>query len=92
MQLDIRIPVGLMFSIIGVALIAFGASADPAIYRRSLGINIDLWWGLALLVFGASLLFLGWSSTRRSSGGSAGQHAGTGRPGIPKDRHTHTPK
>jgi hypothetical protein len=34
--------------------------SDPAIYERSLGIHINLWWGVVLLVFGAVMLGLGW--------------------------------
>ena len=58
MQLDIRIPIGLLFSIIGVLLAVFGLFADPAIKVRSLGINVNLWWGIALLVFGLGMLGL----------------------------------
>lgn len=58
MHLDLRLPIGLMFSIIGVLLIAFGLTSDTAIYAKSLGININLWWGLVLLAFGAVMLLL----------------------------------
>ena len=58
MQLDIRIPIGLLFSIIGIVLVAFGLRADSAIYVRSLGININLWWGIVLVVFGLGMLAL----------------------------------
>jgi hypothetical protein len=59
MGLDIRLPIGLMFAILGLLLTVFGLVSDEAIYRRSLGININLWWGLALLIFGAVMLLLG---------------------------------
>jgi hypothetical protein len=45
MKLDLRIPIGLMFSIIGALLVVFGLASDPAIYQRSLDINVNLWWG-----------------------------------------------
>jgi len=55
MGLDIRWPIGLMFSIIGVLLVIegarFGASA------QALNININLIWGVVLVVFGALMLF-----------------------------------
>ena len=57
MNLDLRLPIGLMFSIIGALLTGFGLISDDAIYARSLGINVNLWWGLVLLLFG--LLMLG---------------------------------
>ena len=58
MGLDIRRPIGLLFSIFGLLLIGFGAISDKAIYRRSLGVNINLWWGAALLVFGLTMVAL----------------------------------
>jgi hypothetical protein len=58
MKLDLRLPIGLMFSIIGALLVIFGLASDPAIYQRSLGINVNLWWGLVLLVFGLVMLWL----------------------------------
>ena len=54
-----RIPIGLLFAILGALLAAFGLASDPAIYGRSLGINVNLWWGLILLVFGALMIGFG---------------------------------
>jgi hypothetical protein len=62
MGLDIRMPIGLMFSVFGVILTVYGVLSNRAIYARSLGININLFWGLALIVFGVGMLYL---STRR---------------------------
>jgi len=58
MNLDIRFPLGLMFAIMGVLLAGYGIISDKALYARSLGINLNLWWGLALLVFGGVMLLL----------------------------------
>jgi hypothetical protein len=66
MQLDVRVPIGLLFSVLGVVLTTFGAFSDRAIYQPSLGVNINLVWGLVMLAFGVVMLFLG----RRSSQGS----------------------
>jgi hypothetical protein len=62
MGLDIRWPIGLMFSLIGVLLTGYGAltGSDAEMYKRSLDININLCWGLVLLVFGALMLILAW--------------------------------
>ena len=67
MSFDLRIPVGLMFSLVGMILSAFGfASRGSAkLYAPSLGINANLWWGLVLLVFGLSMLLLGRRGQRR---------------------------
>ena len=48
-----------MFSIVGAILVVFGLVSDPAIYARSLGINVNLWWGLVLLAFGLVMFWLG---------------------------------
>ena len=64
MGLDIRLPIGFLFTIFGVLLIAFGAVSDKAIYARSLGININLEWGVVMLLFGALMLFLGRRGTK----------------------------
>jgi hypothetical protein len=58
MNLDLRLPIGLMFSIMGVVLAGYGLVADKAIYARSLDINVNLWWGLVMLVFGLAMLGL----------------------------------
>ena len=60
MGLDIRLPIGLMFGIFGVLLVAYGiVTGGSEVYaRHSLGININLWWGLAMLVFGMVMLLL----------------------------------
>jgi hypothetical protein len=64
MGLDIRLPIGFLFTIFGVLLIGFGALSDKAIYARSLGININLEWGVVMLLFGAVMLFLGRPRTK----------------------------
>ena len=64
MGLDIRLPIGFLFSVFGVLLIVFGELSDKAIYERSLGININLEWGVVMLLFGAVMLFLGRRGTR----------------------------
>jgi hypothetical protein len=77
MGLDIRIPIGLMFSIIGLILAVFGfVSRHRDIYDRSLGINVNLGWGFVLLGFGILMLTLAWRAHRRSTnrGPNAGKH------------------
>ena len=59
MRIDIRLPIGLMFAILGVLLTGFGLVSDKAIYARSLGINVNLIWGTILIVFSVILLWLG---------------------------------
>jgi hypothetical protein len=58
-MVDIRIPIGLMFSIIGVIISGFGifTRADAEMYHKSLGINVNIIMGIVMLVFGLIMLF-----------------------------------
>jgi hypothetical protein len=60
MNFDLRLPIGLLFSILGLLLGGFGllTRGDTEMYRRSLGYNVNLWWGLFLLLFGILMLLL----------------------------------
>ena len=63
MGLDIKLPIGLMFSVLGILLTIYGlvTGSDAAMYSRSLGVNINLWVGLSMLVFGVvMLIFAKW--------------------------------
>ena len=61
MYYDARISIGMLFTLIGTILAAFGlATRDNALaYARSLGVDANLWWGLVLLVFGVAMLLMG---------------------------------
>lgn len=65
MGLDIRIPIGALFTLLGTLLAGYGLFGGAALARRSLGINIDLWWGMVLLVFGVAMLLLAWRARAR---------------------------
>jgi hypothetical protein len=65
MGLDIRWPIGIIFTIYGTALILYGVLCDPAIFRSSLGVDIDAWWGATMLVFGLFMAGLAWRASRR---------------------------
>jgi uncharacterized membrane protein YjfL (UPF0719 family) len=59
MSFDIRIPIGALFSLLGLLLGGYGLISDPAIYEaHSLGVNINLGWGVIMLVFGLAMFFL----------------------------------
>ncbi|HEX3435343.1 MAG TPA: hypothetical protein VHT24_01140 [Pseudacidobacterium sp.] len=68
MNLDLRIPMGLMFSIVGVILVTFGVfTHGSVIYERSAGMNINLIWGVVMLVFGLTMFLLGRASDKRAA-------------------------
>ena len=58
MGVDIRFPIGLMFTIFGLVLTILGlvTNSNAEMYKRSLDININLWSGLVILVFGILML------------------------------------
>jgi len=66
MSLDIRYPIGWMFSLFGVILALFGLLGDKQIYARSLGVNINLDAGVGLLAFGIVMLLLAWRGSAKA--------------------------
>lgn len=59
MGIDIRLPIGALFTLMGALLTGYGVLGDRAQYARSAGWNVNLWWGLVLLVFGVAFLVAG---------------------------------
>jgi protein-S-isoprenylcysteine O-methyltransferase Ste14 len=60
MDMDIRIPIGLLFVVLGAILTVFGLFTmnDSELYIRSLGRNINLWTGILMLIFGSLMLLI----------------------------------
>ncbi len=56
MTFDLRLPIGLLFSLFGLILVATGLFTPAELYRQSLGLNVNLYWGLGLLAFGGTML------------------------------------
>ncbi len=59
MRLDIRLPIGLMFGILGGLLVIFGLLSSGSALQHALGINVNLWWGIVMFVFGALMFIFG---------------------------------
>ena len=79
MNLDLRIPMGLMFLIVGVIMTIFGFfTRGSVIYERSAGMNINLIWGVIMLIFGLTMFLLGRASDKRAA--AAEPIEGTNRP------------
>jgi len=77
MGLDIRWPIGLMFTLIGVLLAAFGTiKASDSIL---LDININQIWGIVLLIFGVFMLLGAISGKKKSAVRLIRDEAGNGR-------------
>ncbi len=60
MNLDIRIPIGGLFSLVGLLVLIYGVTTrGDAMYARSLDINVNIWWGVVMTVFGGLMLGFG---------------------------------
>ncbi len=70
MFLDLRFPMGLLFAVMGLLLAGYGLFGDPAVYEASLGINVNLWAGTGILVFGLAMLGGAWRTAKRQGTGS----------------------
>jgi hypothetical protein len=67
MGLDIRLPIGGLFTVIGLLLVSYGLLAGKAIYKASLGINVNFWWGLVMLGFGLIMIMFSRRADQRST-------------------------
>lgn len=58
MGLDIRFPIGLMFTLIGLIMAIYGGMThgNTEMYARSNGVNINLIWGVVQIIFGLCML------------------------------------
>ncbi len=66
MGLDIRLPLGLLFVVTGGMMTVYGLfTHGSAIYDKSLGIDINLVWGVVLSLFGLAMLLLAYRDRRR---------------------------
>lgn len=64
-----RWPIGGLFTITGIMLVIYGLVSDPALYQKSLGINVNLWWGIVLVVFGGLMLLFAYRAAKTNSYG-----------------------
>ncbi|MCO5053678.1 MAG: hypothetical protein M9920_15475 [Verrucomicrobiae bacterium] len=66
MQFDLRLPIGILFSIYGVLLVIYGLIGGKEQYTRSLNINVNLVWGVVMLVFGLAMWFFARRGAKKS--------------------------
>ena len=71
-SMDIRAPLGGLFMLLGAMLAGYGlfASGSGGPSDLSSGTNVNLWWGLVMLVFGAVMLLLARRAASRPSDGA----------------------
>jgi putative Mn2+ efflux pump MntP len=68
MQLDVRLPIGLMFSLFGAMLAVYGFVNGATISQRLFGTNLNLAWGLVMLAFGLVMLVLALRGRKKTGG------------------------
>ena len=61
-RFDIRRLIGAVFTVYGLILLALGIFGSHAAKNKANGINVNLWTGLAMLVFAALMIF--WALSR----------------------------
>jgi hypothetical protein len=88
MGLDIRLPIGGMFATVGLMLTIYGVATggDARLYERALGVNINLWWGIAMLAFGLVMLALGRRSAKSPEGVRPAEDTPEGRATEERER------
>jgi hypothetical protein len=79
MGLDIRTPIGLLFTALGALLSLYGLLGDKSIYQRSLGLNVNFGWGIVLLLFGLAMLAFGLRRARAKNSQAVASAAGQGK-------------
>jgi hypothetical protein len=67
MGLDVRLPIGGLFTILGLLLTGYGAATRGRPGTSPTGIPINLLWGIVLLVFGVMMLWLARRASRREN-------------------------
>ena len=80
--LDLRYPIGGLFAVLGLMLVVFGVATggNAEMYARATAVNINLWWGVVMLAFGAFMWGLAARAGRREIGTEAGSGKGAGNP------------
>jgi predicted phage tail protein len=65
-MLDLRVPSGWFFTVLGLILLGMGVFAPDT--RAALSdANVNLYSGLSMLVFGLFMLLLAWRASRRAA-------------------------
>ena len=78
--LDLRYPIGGLFTVLGLILAGFGLATreNAAMYARSQGLNVNLAWGVVMVVVGLLFLFLARRGSR--TGHDAAMHTSSTTP------------
>jgi hypothetical protein len=67
--LDLKLPIGWLLSAYGLLLGAYGLLTKKELYRKSLGLNLNLAWGVLMLLIGAGFLLAAFLKRDRQKDG-----------------------
>jgi hypothetical protein len=65
-SINIRLPIGILFLLLGAILAVYGFLGDASRYEQSLGVNLNLGWGFVLLAFGLVMFEFGGRAMREA--------------------------
>ena len=66
--LDLKLPIGWLLSFYGVLLTVYGLMTKPEMYAISLGLNLNLIWGILMIAIGGAFLFTAYVKRSRKKG------------------------
>ncbi len=65
-MMDLRLPIGIFFLLVGLIMVGYGVVSPQDIPHITEKVNIDLYWGIVLLVFGAPMTIFGWKAEAKA--------------------------
>jgi Na+/H+ antiporter NhaD/arsenite permease-like protein len=65
-MMDLRLPIGIFFVLVGCIMVGYGIISPHDIPNISEPININLYWGILLLIFGLPMAVFGWKAEARA--------------------------
>ncbi len=65
-MMDLRLPIGIFFVLVGIIMTAYGVVSPHDIPNITEKVNINLYWGIVLLVFGIPMTIFGWRAEAKA--------------------------
>ena len=68
--LDLKLPIGWLLTAYGLLLGIYGLVTKREMYQKSLGLNLNLLWGILMLAIGAGFLLAAYLKRARDGAGT----------------------
>ncbi len=65
-MMDLRLPIGIFFVLVGIIMTAYGVVSPHDIPNITQQVNINLYWGIVLFLFGAPMTIFGWRAEAKA--------------------------